>query len=150
MKEENLEQVQGQETTGSPSALDRRTLYQTLEIICEHISSLPALSYRLIGTSSALLQGVDMPAGDIDFLVKRREDVDAFSAALHPFLCLTQPVYLAEAQQYLQDTSSITCRSKSAQLRLIQIPSTWKHVVKVPGNISNLFHVVNIRCHVSH
>jgi hypothetical protein len=44
-------------------------------------------AYRVCGTSAALLQGVPLPAGDIDILLAGREDVDMF-AALSSFPCL--------------------------------------------------------------
>jgi hypothetical protein len=46
------------------------------------------IEYRLVGTGAALLHGVQLPAGDIDILVKEREDVDAFGSALSSFKCL--------------------------------------------------------------
>lgn len=58
------------------------------------------VEYRLVGTAAALLHGVELPAGDVDILVKHRDDVDAFSAALSSFRCLSAPVWLPEARQY--------------------------------------------------
>ncbi|MFG1941490.1 hypothetical protein [Nonomuraea sp. NPDC048826] len=56
--------------------------------------------YRVGGTGAALLQGVRLPVGDVDLLVARREDVDAFDAALSAFPCLYAPAYLPESAQY--------------------------------------------------
>ncbi|MGK5740165.1 hypothetical protein [Micromonospora sp. URMC 103] len=61
------------------------------------------LDYRLVGTSAALLQGVELPAGDIDILVARRADVDSIAAALSRFPCLHPPVWLRDARQYFAD-----------------------------------------------
>lgn len=61
---------------------------------CAHIP------YRLVGTAAAVLHGVDLPAADIDILVKHRGDVDAFGAALSSFRCLSAPAWLPEARQY--------------------------------------------------
>jgi len=58
------------------------------------------IDYRLVGTGAALLHGVSLPVGDIDILVREREAVDAFGAALSPFKCLESPAWLAEAHQY--------------------------------------------------
>lgn len=58
------------------------------------------LAYRLGGTSAALLQGVHLPAGDIDLLAARREDVDAFAAALASYPCLHAASWLPESSQY--------------------------------------------------
>jgi hypothetical protein len=57
-------------------------------------------AYRVCGTSAALLQGVPLPAGDIDILLPSREDVDAFAAALSSFPCLYTAAWLPESSQY--------------------------------------------------
>ncbi|MFD2356956.1 hypothetical protein ACFSTC_58490 [Nonomuraea ferruginea] len=59
--------------------------------------------YRVVGTSAALLQGVHLPVGDIDLLVTRREDVNAFAGALSSFPCLYAASWLPEASQYFTD-----------------------------------------------
>ncbi|MFI6736188.1 hypothetical protein ACIBI9_24970 [Nonomuraea sp. NPDC050451] len=58
------------------------------------------ITYRLGGTSAALLQGVHLPVGDIDLLAARREDVDEFGAALAAFPCLHAVSWLPESSQY--------------------------------------------------
>ncbi|MEU8103990.1 hypothetical protein AB0C18_09710 [Nonomuraea muscovyensis] len=58
------------------------------------------ITYRLGGTSAALLQGVRLPVGDIDLLAARREDVDTFGAALASFPCLHAASWLPESSQY--------------------------------------------------
>jgi hypothetical protein len=65
--------------------------------------ALPACAryeWRLVGTGAALLRGVVLPAADVDLLVRRREAVDAFAAALRDFPCLEPASWLAEAGQY--------------------------------------------------
>ncbi|MEV0347184.1 hypothetical protein AB0H88_15580 [Nonomuraea sp. NPDC050680] len=57
-------------------------------------------AYRVCGTSAALLQGVPLPAGDIDILLASREDVDTFAAALSSFPCLDPASWLPEFSQY--------------------------------------------------
>ncbi|WP_203719053.1 hypothetical protein [Asanoa siamensis] len=57
-------------------------------------------AYRLVGTAAAVAQGVDLPAGDVDILLRRRGDVDRVAAALSRFPCATAPVWLPEARQY--------------------------------------------------
>ncbi|TDD24576.1 hypothetical protein [Nonomuraea diastatica] len=57
-------------------------------------------AYRMGGTGAALLQGVRLPVGDIDLLVARRKDVDAFAAALASFPCLYAASWLAQSPQY--------------------------------------------------
>ena len=81
--------------------LDQALLREALITVLDH--AMPAcaqIEYRLVGTGAALLQGVQLPAGDIDILVKEREDVDAFGSALSPFKCLFPPTWLPEDRQY--------------------------------------------------
>jgi hypothetical protein len=81
--------------------LDQVRLRETLITVLDH--AMPAcarIEYRLVGTGAALLHGVQLPAGDIDILVKERRDVDAFGSALSPFKCLFPPTWLPEARQY--------------------------------------------------
>ena len=87
---------------GQPNPLlDQARLRETLTIMLDH--AMPAcaqIEYRLVGTGAALLHGVQLPAGDIDILVKDREDVDAFGSALSPFNCLFAPTWLPDDDQY--------------------------------------------------
>ncbi|WP_049567474.1 hypothetical protein [Nonomuraea sp. SBT364] len=59
-----------------------------------------APAYRVGGTGAALLQGVQLPVGDLDLLLARREDVDTVAAALSPFPCLYATSWLPESAQY--------------------------------------------------
>jgi hypothetical protein len=81
--------------------LDRTHLRETLIMVLDR--AMPACAqvvYRLVGTGAALLQGVDLPVGGVDILVKERQEVDAFSAALASFECLFPPRWLPEDRQY--------------------------------------------------
>jgi hypothetical protein len=63
--------------------LSPQQLRDTLINVLDH--AMPAcaeVEYRLVGTSAALLQGVLLPAGDIDILVKEQAHVDAFGTTL--------------------------------------------------------------------
>jgi hypothetical protein len=60
----------------------------------------PGLRHRLVGTAAACLQGVDLPVGDVDILVSRRDDVDAVAEALGAWPCVMPPRWLASARQY--------------------------------------------------
>ncbi len=86
--------------------LDQSSLQETLITYLDH--TMPAcapIDYRLVGTASALLQGVPLPAKDIDILVKNRAEVDAFGAALAAFECLVPPAWLPEMRQYYANYS---------------------------------------------
>jgi hypothetical protein len=81
--------------------LDRDRLLDTLIVVLDHVLPLyPDVQYRLVGTGAALLHGVDLPAGDVDILVRERSDVDAFNAALAPFVRLEPPAWLPHSRQY--------------------------------------------------
>jgi hypothetical protein len=73
-------------------ALDRARLVQTLVAVLDHaLPACAAIDYPLVGTGAALLRGVDLPAGDVDILVKERSAVDALGAALAVFPCPAPP-----------------------------------------------------------
>jgi len=81
--------------------LDVRLLRETLVMALDQTPpACSAFQWRLVGTGAALLRGVDLPAGDIDVLVKEREAVDAWAAALASFECLLAPVWLEHDHQY--------------------------------------------------
>ena len=60
----------------------------------------PVFPYRLVGTAAALLQGVELPARDIDILCRDRAAVDQFAAALTQYPALQEPVWLPADRQY--------------------------------------------------
>lgn len=81
--------------------LNEERLVQTLVKVLDHAGPiLSQVEYRLVGTGAALLHGVQLPARDIDLLVKERKGVDLFAQALQPFECRTPPTFLEEMHQY--------------------------------------------------
>ena len=82
--------------------MDDATLRRTLSPVLDRLGDGWA-DYRLVGTGSARLQGVDLPTGDIDILVRHRAGVDRFAAALNDYPCLTAPAWLADARQYFTE-----------------------------------------------
>ena len=63
------------------------------------------VEYRLLGTGTALLHGVVLPAGDIDVLVKERRGVKVFSDALTGFERLVEPSFLEDTRQFYVEFS---------------------------------------------
>lgn len=63
-------------------------------------AAVPDTDYRIVGTAAALMHGVQLPAGDIDVLLKTRAGIDAFSAALPTRNCISSPMYLEGSRQY--------------------------------------------------
>ncbi|MEV4060289.1 hypothetical protein [Nonomuraea dietziae] len=83
------------------------------------------LPYRVGGTSAALLQGVHLPAGDIDLLAARREDVDTVAAALSAFPCLYAASWLPETSQYFARYEVNGWLSRSARSSRRSTPTGW-------------------------
>ncbi|GAA0915795.1 hypothetical protein [Nonomuraea longicatena] len=97
------------------------------------------LTYRLAGTSAALLQGVRLPVGDIDLLASRRKDVDDFAAALTSFPCMYAASWLPTASQYfvryevngaMVEMSTVERETDSDAMECIG-RGPWQHVVWV-------------------
>jgi hypothetical protein len=95
------------------------------------------LEYRLVGTSGALAQGVQLPAGDVDILVARRGDVDRFATALSGFPCLVPPVWLPDARQYFarfrveQIVVEISPVERPADTETSEWIGPWEHYVQI-------------------
>jgi len=87
--------------THSTPSLDRERLVATLVAVLDRAQkALAPFEWRLVGTGAALLHGVDLPAGDVDILVRERAAVDAFAAAMAPFAWLQPPAWLEVSPQY--------------------------------------------------
>ena len=120
--------------------LSQQQLRETLVTVLDH--SMPAcaqIEYRLVGTGSALLQGVPLPTGDIDILVKERQSVDAFGASLASFECRFSPTWMPEARQYYADyevngvgvgISTVEVETESDGLECVG-DGPWEHYILV-------------------
>jgi hypothetical protein len=118
--------------------LDRARLRTALQAALDAIAAASAdVEYRLVGTGAALLHGVDLPAADVDILVHRREDVDAFGAALASFPCLSAPVWLPDTCQYYGNydvdgvevgISTVEVESEADVIETFG-PGPWQHFV---------------------
>ena len=98
-------------------------------------SVLTQFEYRLVGTAASVLHGIDLPAGDIDILVKDRAAVDAFHAALSSFPCSVVPRHEADSNQYFasievdkvgMDFSTVEWESQSDTYECIGF-GPWTH-----------------------
>lgn len=125
----------------SPSTLDRPRLLQILNTLLDH--AMPAcahVDYRLVGSAAALLAGVELPVGDVDLLVRRREDVDTFYAALAPFECLVAPTWLPQARQYYGarkvDGVEVEISTVEIETEVDAVETfgrgPWEHFVSIP------------------
>jgi len=80
------------------SLVDKARVRQVLETILPQV---PETSFRLVGTASCVLRGIEMPVSDIDVLFRDREFVDAWVAALSGKVTVQDPpAWLGDAQQY--------------------------------------------------
>ena len=121
--------------------LDRACLEETLALVLDQ--AMPAcagIDYRLVGTAAALLQGVELPAADVDILVRERAAVDAFSGALAPFACLVAPAWLPDTCQYY---ASYLVNGVEVEFSTVEVETAadtvetfgrgpWEHFVRIP------------------
>ena len=96
--------VQHSAATPSDIVLDEMRVRETLVTIFDCVlPAAPDVEYRFGGTASVLFRGIALPAGDIDFLLQQRRDVDLFSrgvSALSSTRCLMPPTWLPDDSQY--------------------------------------------------
>ena len=87
-------------TRPEPS-LDEARVRETLITVLDYaMPDCARFEYRLLGTGAVLLHGVELPAADVDILVRQREAVDAFGGALSAFRCIFTPAWLPHSRQY--------------------------------------------------
>ena len=119
-------------------SLTREEVARTLERVLEAWQ--PAFPYRLGGTAAALLQGVEVPARDIDILCRDRAAVDRFAAALAPYPALQEPVWLAGDRQYFCNFDMDGVEVGASTVEIDSDHDTtetfgsgpWRHFVEVP------------------
>ncbi|MBN2146479.1 MAG: hypothetical protein JW726_03785 [Anaerolineales bacterium] len=122
-------------------ALSEAKLISTLIQVLDHAQPiLPQVEYRLVGTASALLYGVQLPAADIDILVKDRQEVDLFAQALKVFPCSMPPTLLEEQHQYI---AGFLVDGVEVEISTVEVKTTsdavetfgagpWKHFEHLP------------------
>jgi hypothetical protein len=81
--------------------LDKPRVEAVLSVVLGNAGTVvPDTDYRIVGTAAALLHGVQLPAGDVDVLLRNREGVDAFSDTLSSWKCLSPPSFLEWGQYF--------------------------------------------------
>lgn len=81
--------------------LDRADVTATLATTLDALEAAGTrVPYRVCGTAAALLQGVPLPAGDIDILLAGRDDLRAFAAALSSFPCPHAASWMPASAQF--------------------------------------------------
>ncbi len=128
---------------GSRPLRDRHEVEAVLRDGAERIgAAAPGLRYRVVGTAAACLQGVDVPVGDIDVLVRRRQDVDAVAEALADVPRVSAPRWIGVSRQYFAchlldgvrfevSTAEVPCDEDGWEA---QGPGPWRHRVAVDGD----------------
>jgi hypothetical protein len=113
---------------------------QILRTVLDRVQPAAAgVDHRLVGTGAALLQGVTLPVGDLDILVRHRADVDGFASAFSAEECLHRPQWLPPAQQYY---AAFLVADARVEVSTVEFPVTtdtvecagdgpWKHWVPV-------------------
>lgn len=86
--------------TRPPASLTLARLREALVTVLDELPGTVRTEYRLVGTAASLLHGVQLPAADVDLLVRTRAVVDAFAAALSSLPCLDAPSWLPHTRQY--------------------------------------------------
>ncbi|MGZ6987254.1 MAG: hypothetical protein ACXVKP_20335 [Ilumatobacteraceae bacterium] len=78
--------------------LDRDDVQRALEAI---LAVVPDGDFRLVGTASCVLRGIEMAANDVDVLFRERGAIDAWAVSVADVANLTDgPSWLDEASQY--------------------------------------------------
>ncbi|WP_143659562.1 hypothetical protein [Streptomyces sp. MP131-18] len=125
---------------GTRPLRDRHDLEAVLRAGFDLIGAVaPGLRHRLVGTAAACLQGVDVPVGDVDILVGRRQDVEAVAEALADVPCVTAPRWIEVSRQYFArysldgvhfevSTVEVPCEEDGWEG---QGPGPWRHYVPV-------------------
>ncbi len=126
------------EDSGTGPMLDPAKLQTVLSLVLDCVDpDAVGLEYRLVGTAAAVIQGVQLPAGDVDILVAQRGDVERFAAALHEWPCPAPPAWLAEARQYF---TRFDVDGVDVEISTVEWPSRtdtfecvgpWRHHVRI-------------------
>lgn len=77
------------------------TRAQVADVLGEVFPVVPGTEFRLVGTASSVLRGIDLPASDIDVLFRDRAGVDGWFEVLQLRCDVeTTPEWIPDAQQY--------------------------------------------------
>jgi hypothetical protein len=77
------------------------TRAQVEDVLSELLAVVPVAEYRLVGTASSVLRGIDLPATDVDILFRDRSNVDQWFEALSARNPVeTAPEWIPDAKQY--------------------------------------------------
>jgi hypothetical protein len=85
------------------------------------LGRVPDTKFRLVGTASCVLRGIEMPASDIDVLFHERDAIDAWVASLGDVVQVNEaPIWLADVSQYF---ARLTIQGATVELSTVEIPA---------------------------
>src|SRR4051794_17273440 len=99
--------------------LDRATVTHALQAM---LAVVPDAEFRLVGTASCVLRGIDLQASDIDVLFREREPIDAWVTSLIGVADVTQaPTWLEHTSQYFAsvDANGVTIELSTVELDIV-------------------------------
>jgi hypothetical protein len=111
---------------------EHETINAALAAVVQRLTLVKSVDFRLVGTAAALLQGVRLPVGDVDILLKDRRGVDLFSEALADFQVLAPPYFSQESKQYY---ASFRVEGTEVEFSTVETPSqsdTFERVGRGP------------------
>jgi hypothetical protein len=96
--------------------LDQAQVRSALEVV---LACAPDEEFRLVGTASCLLRGIEMAASDVDVLFRSREAVDAWIGALVEVAEVADgPIWLEGVSQYFArlDVAGVTVELSTVEV----------------------------------
>jgi hypothetical protein len=105
------------------------------------LARVPDAEFRLVGTASCVLRGIEMSASDVDVLFRARDAIDAWTASLADETEVTDgPIWLDEASQYFArlDVGGVTVELSTVEVEAETDAgecvgsSPWVHFDRVP------------------
>ena len=79
----------------------------------------PDAEFRLVGTASCVLRGIEMAASDVDVLFRSRDAIDAWTASLAAVADVADwPIWIDEASQYFArlDVDGVTVELSTVEV----------------------------------
>lgn len=118
--------------------LDRAEVLRVVAVI---LALVPDAEFRLVGTASCALRGIEIAANDVDLLFRERAAIDAWAAALVDVAEVTdEPAWLGDAGQYFArlDMGGVTVELSTVEISVDTDTAEcvgsgpWVHFDQVP------------------
>jgi hypothetical protein len=105
------------------------------------LDRVPEAEFRLVGTASCVLRGIEMAASDVDVLFRERDAVDAWASSLLDVAEVTAgPLWLEEGRQHFArlDLGGVTVELSTVEIEVARDTGEcvgagpWVHFDHVP------------------